>query len=60
LVLSYKLQAMDKSSALEYINQMFPTGNETLVEQSYSLYFDYGLELIFVAAVIRTCSSAAD
>jgi len=25
LVLSYKLQAMDKSSALEYINQMFPT-----------------------------------
>lgn len=25
MVLSYKLQAMDKSSALEYINQMFPT-----------------------------------
>ncbi|AAG27871.1 unknown protein [Arabidopsis thaliana] len=45
---------MDKSSALEYINQMFPTGNETLVEQSYSLYFDYGLELIFVAAASLT------
>ncbi|KAG7572286.1 hypothetical protein ISN44_As09g006540 [Arabidopsis suecica] len=27
LVSSYKLQAMDKSSALEYINQMFPTGD---------------------------------
>ena len=34
-------QAMDKSSALEYINQMFPTGN-LLFQNSHALY---GLEL---------------